>query len=873
MRFKTFIPVLSTVALAAGIAIWGSNENAPNANRSVDISTETEKEQSIRGAIESIYSMRLNEETQTLDPAWVAGAIAQADALQSVSKRLNKKLEWQGMGPDNVGGRIRAFLMHNSKPELWFAGGVSGGLFRSTTYGQSWTPINDLQENLNVTCVAQLPVSGKIIYGTGEGGFTNLSGTKNGSPAFYGSGIFVSSDAEGTSFKVMSIAQDVRFWQCNVMVSHPSKDIVYVATESGLFEIDFTTATAKLTRISGGAIRDMVIDKEGNIYAATPNGLIYKKDASATTIIPTNTGVSTGGRTSLAIAPQDMNMIYALGAKSDGSLGNLSRTTDGGKTWKVLMQGNTSNDLFGSNRQGWYDNAVSVFPNDKNRVIMGGVDLAQWDSINGYREMASMFNVPWNRSYVHADKHLITWNTKTSPATCIVGCDGGLFSSKDMNTWTNINRGFTTLQLYNVAANELGHVVGGAQDNGTQLINFSGNSFNGKPSQTAISIYGGDGFDVDFSRINPRVVFMSTYYGRVVRSANSGQSSSTFWDDRQEGTVETDFYTTYNLWEKDSTTSRLFLAKNNQVWCAINPTDFANDVHWFLVANNLGSDRIVEMDYTPDGDHLFIGKNGALWRLDNLNTADFTLQANPNSTDIPKAIVAKSLNVPAIVGRTVTGMNVNPSNPNHVVITLGAYGRTVHVLQSFDALADKPTFTNITGNLPAMPVYDAVIDVDDAKRIVIGTDLGIWATENGGTTWEEANDGLARVPVFELRAYEWRPWEGMTIYAGTHGRGFFKTENLLTNSKKIAAQRKQNLQIAPNPTSDWTSISFESKVAGVANYTVLNLNGQTVLNGTFNINAGKNQEKLNIESLTNGYYFVKIIGADGIPHTAKLLKN
>jgi hypothetical protein len=487
--------------------------------------------------------------------------------------------------------------------------------------------------------------------------------------------------------------------------------------------------------------------------------------------------------------------------------------------------------------------------------------------------MASMFNVPWNRSYVHADKHLITWNTKTSPATCIVGCDGGLFSSKDMNTWTNINRGFTTLQLYNVAANEFGHVVGGAQDNGTQLINFSGNSFNGKPSRTAISIYGGDGFDVDFSRIDPRIVFMSTYYGRVVRSANSGQSSSTFWDDRQEGTVQSDFYTTYNLWEKDSATSRLFLAKNNQVWCAINPTDFANDVHWFLVANNLGSDRIVEMDYTPDGDHLFIGKNGALWRLDNLNAADFTLQANPASTDIPKAIVAKKLNIPAIVGRTVTGMNINPGNPNHVVITLGAYGRTVHVLQSFDALADEPTWTNITGNLPAMPVYDAVIDVDDAKRIVIGTDLGIWATENGGTTWEEANDGLARVPVFELRAYEWRPWEGMTIYAGTHGRGFYKTENLLTNSKKIAAQRKQTLQIAPNPSSNWTSISFESKVAGAANYTVLNLNGQTVLNGTFNTNAGKNQEKLNIESLTNGYYFVKIIGADGIPHTANLLKN
>lgn len=873
MRMNRILPVLSTVAFAAGIAFWGSQEKTPIGVDLQNQNTESHKEQSIRGAIESIYSMRLNEETKTLEPQWVEAAIAKADAMKSVSKRLNTKLEWQSMGPDNVGGRIRAFLMHNSKPELWFAGGVSGGLFRSNTYGQSWVPVNDMQENLNVTCIAQLPNSGKIIYGTGEGGFTNLAGTKNGSPAFYGSGIFVSSDAEGTDFSVSNIAKDNRFWQCNAMVAHPTSDIIYVATESGLFEIDFSNTPEKLNRISGGAIRDLVIDKEANIWCATSNGLIYKKEASASTLTVTNTGANTGGRTSLAVAPQDINTVYALGAKGDGSLGNLSRTTDGGKTWQVLMQGNSSNDLFGSNRQGWYDNVISVFPTDKNKVIMGGVDLAQWDSINGYRQMASMFNVPWNRSYVHADKHIITWNTKTSPATCIVGCDGGLFSSKDLNTWTNINRGFTTLQLYNVAANELGHVVGGAQDNGTQLINFTGNSFNGKPSQTAVSIYGGDGFDVEFSRIDPNIVFMSTYYGRVVRSANSGQSSSTFWDDRQEGTVQSDFYTTYNLWEKDSATSRLYLAKNSQVWCAINPTDFANDVHWFLVANNLGNDRIVEMDYTPEGDHLFIAKTGALWRLDSLNSAEFTLEANPASTDIPKAIVAKKLNIPAILGRTVTGISINPSNPNHVVITLGAYGRTVYVLQSFDALSEEPTFTNITGNLPPMPVYDAVIDVDDANRIIIGTDLGIWATENGGVNWEEANDGLARVPVFELRGYEWRPWEGMTIYAGTHGRGYFKTENLLTKTKKIAKKQFATVSIYPNPTTNTATTVFDSKAVGKSQYAVLNINGQIVLNGETSTAIGENKLNLNLSSLKNGYYFVRITSADGSQFTGKILKN
>lgn len=873
MRMNRILPVLSTVAFAAGIAFLGSQEKTPVGVNLNNQNTESHKEQSIRGAIESIYSMRLNEETKTLEPEWVEAAIAQADAMKSVSKRLNTKLEWQSMGPDNVGGRIRAFLMHNTKPELWFAGGVSGGLFRSNTYGQSWTPVNDLQENLNVTCIAQLPNSGKIIYGTGEGGFTNLSGTKNGSPAFYGSGIFVSSDDEGTDYTVSNIAKDNRFWQCNAMVAHPTADIVYVATESGLFEIDFSSTPEKLNRISGGAIRDLLIDKVGNVWCTTSNGLIYKKEAAGNTLTVTNAGANTGGRTSLAVAPQDINTVYALGAKGDGSLGSLSRTSDGGKTWQVMMQGNSSNDLFGPNRQGWYDNVISVFPTDKNRVIMGGVDLAQWDSINGYRQMASMFNVPWNRSYVHADKHIITWNTRTNPATCIVGCDGGLFSSKDLNTWTSINRGFTTLQLYNVAANELGHVVGGAQDNGTQLINFTGNSFNGKPSQTAVSIFGGDGFDVEFSRIDPNIVFMSTYYGRVVRSANSGQSSSTFWDDRQEGTVQSDFYTTYNLWEKDSTTSRLYLAKNSQVWCAINPTDFANDVHWFLVAKNLGNDRIVEMDYTPEGDHLFIAKTGALWRLDSLNSAEYTLEANPASNDIPKAIVAKKLNISAILGRTVTGISINPSNPNHVVITLGAYGRSVYVLQSFDALAEEPTFTNITGTLPPMPVYDAVIDVDDPKRIIIGTDLGIWATENGGINWDEANDGMARVPVFELRGYEWRPWEGMTIYAGTHGRGYFKTENLLTKTRKVSKKSVATVSIYPNPTADKVTTTFDSKVTGTSMYAVLSINGQMVLNGEVSSVIGENRLNLNMSTLKNGYYFIRITSADGNQYTGKILKN
>ncbi len=185
MIMKRFIPaafgLILTGSVYFGAQQWEKESQLIELN-----STEMDsKEQGIHGALEYYSSLRMNEATQTLNPEWMQAAVAQADAMSSVTKRLNKKIEWTNMGPDNVGGRIRAFHRNTKKPNIWFAGGVSGGLFRSTSYGNSWAPINDQQENLNVTCIAQTP-DGKIYYGTGEGGFTNLAGTRNGSPAFLG---------------------------------------------------------------------------------------------------------------------------------------------------------------------------------------------------------------------------------------------------------------------------------------------------------------------------------------------------------------------------------------------------------------------------------------------------------------------------------------------------------------------------------------------------------------------------------------------------------------------------------------------------------------------------------------------------------------
>jgi len=854
MKIKSYLPIALSAGICLGVSILGNTNRyaIPNGLNFFEQEVAGESEE-IEGAIRSIYSMRLNEQTGTLDPQWVQNAINQADAL-SVKSRLNKSIVWENMGPDNVGGRTRAMIVHKDSSNIWFVGSVSGGLFRSTTFGKSWTPVNDQQENLNVTCMAQT-TDGTIYYGTGEGGFTNLSGTRNGSPAFIGNGVFKSKNAGGSAFAPFALASDFNFDQCNTMVAHPTQNILYIGTETGLFSV---TNGTTLKKMSSGSTKEVKIDVNGILWASNGSGSVYKQDATGAMKL-VNSKINTGGRTSIAISDQDPNYVYLLAAAGNGSMGGVFRSTDGGVNWTQIVYGNSVTDIFGPNRQGWYDNVISVFPNNKNKVIMGGVDLATWDEKNGFVQVGSTFGAPWNTSYVHADKHMIYWNTKTTPVTCIVGCDGGIFSTQDMKTWTSINRGYTSLQLYNVAANSIGHVVGGAQDNGTYLINFKGNTVSNQVSKMGTSIYGGDGFDVEFSKFTPSTVFMCTYYGNVVRSGNGGQSSSTFFDDRQKGTLQSDFNTTFSLFEESATESKLYLAKDAEVWAAINPTDFANDVHWIRVASSLGNSRIIEMDYTPDGNHLFIAKPGALYRVSGLKNADFSLAANPGVNDIPSGVTQKLISIPGTSGRTVTSVNVNQTDSNHVVITLGGYGNTSYVFESKNACDDTPTWTNITGNLPSMPVYDAVIDVDDSKRIILGTDLGVWVTENGGTKWEEANNGMARVPVFEIRGYEWKPWEGMTMYIGTHGRGYFKSSTLLTSNKNIAND-KVNATVYPNPATESTKITFNAAKSGSATLFVYDLSGKVVLTQKVQITAGANQAMIQLTGLKQGYYLAAVSG-------------
>jgi len=164
---------------------------------------------------------------------------AQNFAAQNTNKKSALGLNWTSKGPDNVGGRSRAFLIDKDNSNVMYLGGVTGGLFKSTTGGSSWTSIDDFAENIGVTSLAE-SADGTLYYGTGEGLYSQVLGQPNYSISFVGGGMFKSTDDGATwiiipSTKPTAISAGAAWSSIGVIITHKTdKNILWAATNKGL---------------------------------------------------------------------------------------------------------------------------------------------------------------------------------------------------------------------------------------------------------------------------------------------------------------------------------------------------------------------------------------------------------------------------------------------------------------------------------------------------------------------------------------------------------------------------------------------------------------------------------------------------------------
>ncbi len=92
MRIKPIITLTASATLVAGMSLFVAMLPS-GMPASLKMSNDKNEERSIEGAIRSMYSMRLNEATGTIEPEWFEAAMSQADAMQ-LTRRANKPIKW-----------------------------------------------------------------------------------------------------------------------------------------------------------------------------------------------------------------------------------------------------------------------------------------------------------------------------------------------------------------------------------------------------------------------------------------------------------------------------------------------------------------------------------------------------------------------------------------------------------------------------------------------------------------------------------------------------------------------------------------------------------------------------------------------------------
>jgi gliding motility-associated-like protein len=683
-------------------------------------------------------------------------------------------LQWQERGPNNVGGRTRALMFDMGDAANGYkrviAGGVGGGLWITsdiTATTVQWTKVNDFFDNIAISCIAQNPNNPLEIYaGTGEGFFNE--------DAIQGLGVWKSSDG-GATWAQLTSTTGFKFINAILVDKNGSVYIAGLSDQTvypfGAFGVEQSTNggntwTNVITSTECGA--DLQMAANGDVYASTgiifSNGHIYMSDYTVNgantgnagtwaNITPSTTGVITPATTSwdrikLATAPNAPNLVYAFfepdyNIASNTNLTSVQLYNKTTNTWTVKT---VPSEAF-ANGQSWYSIAAAVDPNNSSILYAGSLDAEKsTDGGSTWTRYTYWNNPTTSPYYVHADHHAYVYAPGSS-SEIIMGTDGGVFYSINANgtpTFVNKNNGYDVTQFYSVALHPTNSNYGlaGAQDNGSEILTGAGIG----SSTTAT---GGDGADVFIDQTNGNIQVTSYVYDQYYVSTNNGASFNAL---QQYGNGQFINPTAYDPSTKSlyagSASGYYYRAEN-----LLSPSYNEVQVSGFAGAN------VTAVSVSPlTANRVYFGlDNGNVVRVDNAQTG----------TSLTGVVLQPNGGVSA----TVSHINVDTTNEDHILVTYSNYG-VAHILETKNGSAATPTWTDITGNLPDMPVRWSIFYPGDPTKAIIATELGVWTTDllNGSSTvWDPSNTGLANV---EVQMLNYRAGD-KTLAAATHGRGVF----------------------------------------------------------------------------------------------------
>ena len=751
------------------------------------------------------YSVTLDRERPSLAERASTRDSAAADATLA---------RWNWLGPGNIGGRTRTLVIDPEQTETMYTGGVSGGVWKTTDGGAAWRPTGDTLANIAINSLVMDPRDNNRLYaGTGEGYFREtVRGT--GLP-LRGGGIFVSTDA-GESWTILESTRTSDFHFVNdLFVSPLDTSRIYAATRTGVFRS--SDAGQSWTQIlsvgaSGGCLdlaarpraeSDYLYVSCGTLGQAT----VYRNtDAEANAPWSAVLSEPNMGRTSIAVAPSNPDVVYALSASNVSAPAGFNqgllavvRSVEAGAagTWKAVVR-NTASDRLStllltnpvaaaeveckfSNQNkfvtmGWYCNAIAVDPTNPDRVWAAGVDLFRSDDGGASWGVASYW---WadraTPSYVHADQHAIVFHPNfdgITNHTLFAANDGGIFKTDEASdgvrrgimslcnpddgeiAWRHISGNLGITQFYHGAVFPNGReYIAGAQDNGTLL----GRDDLGTNGWTLIA--GGDGSYLAINPVNPSTFYVSSQVAYILKTEDGG---STF---KPAITGLSDEFLFITPLMMDLGSPQVLWTGGRKLW----RTDNAG-ASWTAASTTLGAGRVSAI--AVSGPRVVAGtSNGFIYRNNDARSATPT-------TTWPGVQLREGF---------VSSITHDPYDADVVYATFAGFGGA-HVWKSTNGGASwAPLDGEGDGQIPDIPVHSIVIDPLRSDRLFIGTDLGVMVSIDGGAHWMVEVDGMPNA-VTEWLAIAGGP-EGRSLYAFTHGRGVWRAKLPETTTRRRPVRR------------------------------------------------------------------------------------
>jgi photosystem II stability/assembly factor-like uncharacterized protein len=695
-------------------------------------------------------------------------------------------LRLRSIGPAFTSGRISGFAVDPSNHTRYYVAVASGGVWKTTNAGTTWTPIFDNEASYSIGAIALDPKNPLTVWvGTGE--------NNSQRSVSYGNGLYKSEDG-GRSWKNVGLKASERIGR--IAVDPKDSNIVYVAAqgplwgpggERGLFKTTDGGKTWKniLNISEHTGVTDVVIDPNdpNTVYCASyqrrrhmwtlinggPESAIYKSTDAGATWNKLRTGLPTVelGRVGLALSPVDSNVLYATVEAADRR-GGIFRSSDRGGTWERRNEFDST---------AMYYSRIVADPKDVDRIyIMNVFAMVSDDGGRTVRRLGER-----NK---HVDNHDI-WINPQNTDHYLIGSDGGIYESFDRGATWDFKQNLPVTQFYDITtdnAKPFYNVYGGTQDN----FSFGGpsrtRSASGITNADWFVTNGGDGFRSQVDPEDPNIIYAELQNGGLVRFDK--RTGERIGIQPQPGRGEDPL-----RWNWDSPfiisphlRTRLYFAADK-----LFRSDDRGDT-WQLISGQLS--RGLDRDKLP--------VMGKIWSIDavakNASTAHFGNASALAESQKKEGLIYVGtddglVQVTEDGGKTWRKIDKFPGVADMAyvtrIITSNHDANTAYV--SFDNHQNanfKPyllkttdagrTWVSLSGNLPKNgPVLAIAEDHVNPNLLFTGTEFGLFFSIDGGQKWIQLKGGMPTISVRDLNIQK----RENDLVVGTFGRGIYILDN------------------------------------------------------------------------------------------------